>query len=598
MGLNQNQAEFNDNPDVLETPQAGQVNLIVKSDKTLWGKFPDGTIVQFGGGALQIVGNLDPMGGNINYPAANAGDIYIFISAGTIGAPPVEVEAGEMLLCVTNTAGGAGAGADFVIYQINIQYATTVVAGIVRLVTQAQIEGGVDAEAAVTTNQLYYLLQTYGLSYIKTDEIRGKVDDGSVPLLISPTQNAVESGNQSAVQIIGKDSVNAAAAAASGDAGGIELTGGKAGNTANGTPGGTGYIALSAGAGGASTGNDGGVGGEIYIASGVGGTGVNGGDGGVIEIYGSQGANAVGADSDGGDSGSITIQSLNAGQGTGTGQGGATGDILIKSSDAGNSLDAGGIGGAGGSINIEAGRTGLGDAGSGAAGNVNIIAGQARDIANGANGSQNPGGSINLQAGEGNTSDSGFPGDGGDITMTAGNGNIQVLDGGAGSKGGDGGTIEIIGGDGAQAFDGDGGQGGNIILTPGALGVGGGATGQDGLIGQVQSNGLFVIASIEDAIVAGAGGGFANATRLTKQVNRVGTVAANNDSVKLPLTQLTPGTMVTVMLDAAVINTLDVYPSDAAHTINGAANVSIAPGGTNLTFIYFGGGAWYTLGHL
>lgn len=46
MGLNQNQSEVNNDPNKLDTPPEGQINTLVKTDGTIWGKFPDGNVRQ------------------------------------------------------------------------------------------------------------------------------------------------------------------------------------------------------------------------------------------------------------------------------------------------------------------------------------------------------------------------------------------------------------------------------------------------------------------------------------------------------------------------------------------------------------------------
>lgn len=59
MGLNQSQVELNDDPNKLDTPSEGQVNTMVKTDGTIWAKFPDGSIQQIGGGSGGVVGVVE-----------------------------------------------------------------------------------------------------------------------------------------------------------------------------------------------------------------------------------------------------------------------------------------------------------------------------------------------------------------------------------------------------------------------------------------------------------------------------------------------------------------------------------------------------------
>lgn len=44
MGLNQNQIELNDDPNILDIPPPGQINTMVKSDGSIWAKYPDGSV--------------------------------------------------------------------------------------------------------------------------------------------------------------------------------------------------------------------------------------------------------------------------------------------------------------------------------------------------------------------------------------------------------------------------------------------------------------------------------------------------------------------------------------------------------------------------
>lgn len=59
----------------------------------------------------------------------------------------------------------------------------------------------------------------------------------------------------------------------------------------------------------------------------------------------------------------------------------------------------------------------------------------------------------------------------------------------------------------------------------------------------------FQMGSVEDSIVATAGGGQTNAYQLTSMINRIATCASSADSVKLPPSD--PGMMVVVINDGA-----------------------------------------------
>ena len=88
------------------------------------------------------------------------------------------------------------------------------------------------------------------------------------------------------------------------------------------------------------------------------------------------------------------------------------------------------------------------------------------------------------------------------------------------------------------------------------------------------------IGSSTDAITARSGGGTSLATVLTSQFNHVTTVAAANDSVKLP--PWAPGVVVHVANDGA--NTLAVFPDggglDRINSGAAGASITVASGKT------------------
>lgn len=616
--------QFNvEDVNLLETPEGNLCNIMIATDRTIWGRFPDGTLHQFGANnVLNIVGTLDPAGGNIDYPAADAGDIYIFISAGSIGTPAVAVEQGEMLLCVADSAGGAGAGADFTIYQINIQYATESVAGIVLLATNAKMESDVDDQAAVTSAKLYYLLQTFGLDFILFDELRGRATDGITPVLINTSQNPDEAGPQSEILIKTANSVGVSGPTNSANAGAIRIISGSPGITEDGDGGISGPIEISTGTGQPSTTGIAGSSGNLNLrtlnagnATAALGTGGQGGN--VIVTAGWGGSSTV--NGQGGQAGQIQLTSGLGGAGSGANLGGPGGIITITAQRGGHSIGVGGTGGTGSAVTINAGASGNGDIGTGFPGNISMTAGSSGTITNGINGTQKAGGSVLITSGNGNISNTGFPGSGGTILLSGGVGRNQTVNGGAGSTGGTGGPIRMtsgaggtglnaagaggeitltVGGSGSVSDNGATGiKGGNILLTAGnggaatnvtgtggaggdvllIPGVGGTGATNAGVRGTVYVNtGFFALNNIHNNVVAFAGGGFANATRLTGIINRISTVAAPNDSVKLPLTGKVIGELFKIRNDGA--NTLDVFSVDGVETINGAASVSLLPG--------------------
>lgn len=110
--------------------------------------------------------------------------------------------------------------------------------------------------------------------------------------------------------------------------------------------------------------------------------------------------------------------------------------------------------------------------------------------------------------------------------------------------------------------------------------------------GSLSTTGL-ASGSAADAITAHSGGGQANAVALTKQVNRISTVAAANDSVKLPPSA--PGLQIAVV-NGAASNSMQVFGA-GTDTINGAAAATGVAQGAGLTAIYVCpvAGKWFQL---
>ncbi|MBU6231404.1 hypothetical protein KGP36_01945 [Patescibacteria group bacterium] len=87
--------------------------------------------------------------------------------------------------------------------------------------------------------------------------------------------------------------------------------------------------------------------------------------------------------------------------------------------------------------------------------------------------------------------------------------------------------------------------------------------------------------SFTNGITAHSGGGQASAVPLTTTLNRVATVAADGDSVKLPAG--TPGAEITVQNAGA--HTLDVYPATGEYIDAGAQNAAVTiAAGKSYTF--------------
>lgn len=190
-----------------------------------------------------------------NYPAATIGDAFIAANDGQIGggAGP-EVEKGELILCINTTAGGdeAAAGADYIISQINFDFANV------------DITGG-----TIT-----------GISLMRAVAYRALDEATSIALLTDDRTVAGADAADAAV-ISGKGGDDGAA----GGAGGSSATeGGSGGDTVDaaslGGDGGTGSIIGGDGGDGGGAGSTGGDGGNVSMLPGDGGAGANPGKGG------------------------------------------------------------------------------------------------------------------------------------------------------------------------------------------------------------------------------------------------------------------------------------------------------------------------------
>jgi hypothetical protein len=96
-----------------------------------------------------------------------------------------------------------------------------------------------------------------------------------------------------------------------------------------------------------------------------------------------------------------------------------------------------------------------------------------------------------------------------------------------------------------------------------------------------------------DNLTAHSGGTQGPALQLTAQLNRVTTVAAANDSVKLPVSVAGLTIQVT---NAAATNALDVYPQtgDAINALSANAEFTVNAGKT-ATFTCYTAGQWHSI---
>ena len=94
---------------------------------------------------------------NPNYPAGLSGDAYTINVAGKVGgALGLDVEIRDVLYCINDNDGGdqATVGADWNIVQVNIDQATEVIAGLLRIGTTPEALAGVLTNVAITPKTL------------------------------------------------------------------------------------------------------------------------------------------------------------------------------------------------------------------------------------------------------------------------------------------------------------------------------------------------------------------------------------------------------------------------------------------------------------
>ena len=124
----------------------------------------------------RIQGSID-CSANPSYPVSAAGDIYYVSVAGRIGGASGNlVDVGDMLVSVADSLGGAEAivGADWLIIEHNIEYASTAIAGYIRIATNAEVIAGVSTDTAVSPAELV----AYIASSISGGRFAADVGDG------------------------------------------------------------------------------------------------------------------------------------------------------------------------------------------------------------------------------------------------------------------------------------------------------------------------------------------------------------------------------------------------------------------------------------
>lgn len=118
---------------------------------------------------------------NPDYPAGNLGDAYYINTAGRIGggSGPL-VEPGDLIVVVAEPPGSPGgdeatAGADWIIMQANVDKATELTAGTIRIATQTEVDAGVVTDAAVTPSTL----ATYVAALLTAGKFAADIGDGT-----------------------------------------------------------------------------------------------------------------------------------------------------------------------------------------------------------------------------------------------------------------------------------------------------------------------------------------------------------------------------------------------------------------------------------
>jgi citrate lyase gamma subunit len=107
---------------------------------------------------------------NPNYPAGQKGDAYTVSVAGKIGGPAgTIVEVRDVIYCKVDNAGGdeVTVGASWNVIQGNVLLATTTIAGIAKIATQADLTTGIDDTKFITPLKL--------LTYLNAKKMRTQI---------------------------------------------------------------------------------------------------------------------------------------------------------------------------------------------------------------------------------------------------------------------------------------------------------------------------------------------------------------------------------------------------------------------------------------
>lgn len=125
---------------------------------------------------MRIVGSTDASA-NPDYPAATVGEAYVITVAGRIGGGAGEqVEPGDLVVASADNAGGAEAavGPNWFVVQANLDQATEVKAGKIRIATPTEVAAGLSTDTAVTPATL----KTYVNDQLDASSFSAQIGDG------------------------------------------------------------------------------------------------------------------------------------------------------------------------------------------------------------------------------------------------------------------------------------------------------------------------------------------------------------------------------------------------------------------------------------
>ncbi|MCK5919391.1 MAG: hypothetical protein KAG66_00515 [Methylococcales bacterium] len=125
---------------------------------------------------MKIVGSTDAST-NPDYPAAKTGEAYVITVAGRIGGGSGElVEVGDMVVASADNVGGdeAAVGTSWFVIQANLDQATEVKAGKIRIATAAEVAAGVSTDTAVTPATM----ATYVNNLVGAGSYSAQIGDG------------------------------------------------------------------------------------------------------------------------------------------------------------------------------------------------------------------------------------------------------------------------------------------------------------------------------------------------------------------------------------------------------------------------------------